>query len=35
MILGIYGSGGLGREVLDLAQTINLTAKKWGKNEFS
>jgi sugar O-acyltransferase (sialic acid O-acetyltransferase NeuD family) len=34
MILGIYGSGGLGREVLDLAQTINITAKKWEKIVF-
>jgi len=34
MILGIYGSGGLGREVLDLAQTINRMAKKWEKIVF-
>ena len=31
MILGIYGSGGLGREVLDLARTINGVEEKWEK----
>jgi len=29
MILGIYGSGGQGREILDLAQEINALAEKW------
>jgi len=31
MILGIYGSGGLGREVLDLAREINNRVKIWEK----
>lgn len=34
MILGIYGSGGLGREVLDLAQGINALLAKWEKIVF-
>jgi len=34
MILGIYGSGGLGREVLDLTHQINLVAEKWEKIVF-
>lgn len=29
MILGIYGAGGLGREVLELAQIINKRESKW------
>lgn len=29
MILGIYGAGGLGREVLELARIINQREKKW------
>lgn len=29
MILGIYGSGGLGREVLDLSHAINTVEKEW------
>lgn len=29
MILGIYGTGGLGREILTLAHLINCTSKKW------
>lgn len=29
MILAIYGSGGLGREILDLAKRINSKNKKW------
>ena len=29
MILGIYGSGGLGREVLELAKQINTTENRW------
>jgi len=29
MILGIYGSGGLGREVLELAKQINKIQKRW------
>lgn len=29
MILGIYGSGGLGREVLDLTPAINTSGKEW------
>lgn len=32
MILGIYGAGGLGKEVLELAQLINEETKQW--NEF-
>ncbi len=31
MILGIYGSGGLAREVCDLAQEINKRAEQWEK----
>ena len=34
MVLGIYGSGGLGREVLDLAQGINDFAGAWDKIVF-
>ena len=34
MILGIYGSGGLGREVLDTAQKINNIAENWEKIVF-
>lgn len=30
-ILGIYGAGGLGREVLELAQIINRRKKRWDK----
>ena len=29
MILGIYGAGGLGREVLELATIINSQTNKW------
>lgn len=29
MILGIYGAGGLGREVLELAKIINSREKRW------
>lgn len=29
MILGIYGAGGLGREVLELAKIINERTKRW------
>ena len=29
MILGIYGAGGLGREILVLAQQINEKISKW------
>ena len=29
MILGIYGSGGLGREILDLSHAINTIGKEW------
>ena len=29
MILGIYGAGGLGREVLELARIINRNEKRW------
>jgi len=29
MILGIYGAGGLGREVLEIAQKINTIEHKW------
>lgn len=29
MILGIYGAGGLGREVLDLARQINNVSPRW------
>ena len=28
-VLGIYGAGGLGREVLELARLINLTHRRW------
>jgi sugar O-acyltransferase (sialic acid O-acetyltransferase NeuD family) len=31
MILGIYGAGGLGREVFELADTINQSSKRWSK----
>jgi len=31
MVLGIYGSGGLGREVLDLAREINNITDTWEK----
>lgn len=31
MILGIYGAGGLGREVFDLANTINGLNQRWSK----
>jgi len=31
MFLGIYGAGGLGREILDLAKEINAQEKKWEK----
>lgn len=34
MVLGIYGAGGLGREVLELAKCINCTDKKWEKFVF-
>lgn len=34
MLLGIYGSGGLGREVMDLARTINGNEEKWHKIVF-
>jgi sugar O-acyltransferase (sialic acid O-acetyltransferase NeuD family) len=34
MFLGIYGSGGLGREVLDTAQEINNVASMWEKIVF-
>ena len=29
MILGIYGAGGLGREILDIALRINQVKNKW------
>lgn len=29
MVLGIYGSGGLGREVVELAKQINTVSKRW------
>lgn len=29
MVLGVYGAGGLGREVLELAQIINRNEKRW------
>jgi len=29
MVLGIYGAGGLGREVLELARLINVKDKRW------
>lgn len=31
MVLGIYGSGGLGREVLELAKQINAVSNRWSK----
>lgn len=31
MVLGIYGSGGLGREVLELAKQINAISNRWSK----
>ena len=31
MNLAIYGAGGLGRELLDLAEYINKSTKKWNK----
>lgn len=34
MILGIYGSGGLGREILDLAKTINNSTEEWNEIVF-
>lgn len=34
MILGIYGASGLGREILDLAHTINAQSKAWEKIVF-
>lgn len=34
MVLGIYGSGGLGREILDLAKEINASKWKWKKIVF-
>jgi sugar O-acyltransferase (sialic acid O-acetyltransferase NeuD family) len=34
MILGIYGSGGLGRAIMDLAQTINTVKREWEKVVF-
>jgi len=34
MILGIYGAGGLGRELLDLAHVINTETKKWERVVF-
>jgi sugar O-acyltransferase (sialic acid O-acetyltransferase NeuD family) len=33
-VLGIYGASGLGREVLELAKTINNTEKKWDEFVF-
>ena len=39
MVLGIYGSGGLGREIFVLAQQINAIGKRWSDlvfiNDFS
>lgn len=39
MILGIYGSGGQGRDVFDLARAVNAKTKRWGDfvfiNDFS
>lgn len=29
MNLGVYGSGGLGREVVELAKQINSVSKRW------
>lgn len=34
MVLGIYGAGGLGREILDLANNINNNEKKWNEIVF-
>jgi len=34
MLLAIYGSGGLGREVLDLAKAVNKTAEVWDRYVF-
>jgi sugar O-acyltransferase (sialic acid O-acetyltransferase NeuD family) len=34
MLLGIYGAGGLGREVLDLARAINAVFEQWDKIVF-
>jgi sugar O-acyltransferase (sialic acid O-acetyltransferase NeuD family) len=34
MILGIYGCGGLGREILVLAQQINAVRKRWSELVF-
>lgn len=34
MLLGIYGSGGLGREVLELAKQINAVSLKWDEIVF-
>jgi len=34
MVLGIYGSGGLGREVLDLALSVNAKSIEWEKIVF-
>lgn len=31
MVLGIYGAGGLGREILLVSRQINLTGKRWDK----
>ena len=31
MVLGIYGSGGLGREILELAKQINAISNRWSK----
>lgn len=30
-VLGIYGAGGLGREVLELARTVNSESQRWEK----
>ena len=29
MILGIYGAGALGREILEIARDINSTSDRW------
>ena len=29
VILGIYGAGGLGREVFELARVLNINEKRW------
>lgn len=34
MILGVYGSGGLGREVLDITKTLNAIDRKWERMVF-